>query len=58
VESAAEPTAQTAPQPAPLKLSAERREQLLARFKTVAPQEFERPADRKFHGWSQPLPWR
>src|SRR5437899_10848944 len=43
-ESASDPAEQAAPEPEPLKLSAERREQLLAHFKTVAPKEFKEPA--------------
>ena len=37
------PSAQSTPQPAPLKLSDDRRQKLLAQFKTVAPKEFARP---------------
>ncbi len=39
-------TAEPAP-PEPLKLSHEKREKLLAQFKTVAPKEFAEPAERK-----------
>ena len=39
-ETAASPAGQTAAQPAPLKLSEDRRQKLLAQFKTVAPREF------------------
>jgi Mg-chelatase subunit ChlD/type II secretory pathway pseudopilin PulG len=39
----AEPAEQTAAGTAPLRLSDERREKLLAKFKTVAPQEFSQP---------------
>lgn len=40
------PSAQSTPQPAPLKLSDDRRQKLLAQFKTVAPKEFARPQPR------------
>ena len=40
-ETEARPTEQTAAQPAPLKLSDERRQKLLQQFKTVVPKEFE-----------------
>ena len=40
------PAEQPANQPAPLKLSDERRQKLLQHFKTVAPQEFARPGRR------------
>jgi len=39
-EATTNPTEQTAAQPAPLRLSGERRQKLLAHFKTVAPREF------------------
>ncbi len=39
-ETAASPAGQTAAQPAPLKLSEDRRQKLLAQFKTVEPKEF------------------
>src|SRR4051812_10113787 len=42
----ASPTGQTATQPAPLKLSDERRRKLLAQFKTVQPKEFIEPRRR------------
>ncbi len=50
-ESTANPPAQTGPQPAPLKLSADRREKLLAHFKTVKPLEFTEPPQKR------PLPF-
>src|SRR5882724_347344 len=40
------PSAQSTPQPAPLKLSDDRRQKLLAQFKTVTPKEFARPQPR------------
>ncbi|HWY77658.1 MAG TPA: hypothetical protein VN281_18715, partial [Verrucomicrobiae bacterium] len=40
-------TATSAPESVPLKLSADRREKLLAQFKTVAPKEFAKPQSRK-----------
>jgi Mg-chelatase subunit ChlD/type II secretory pathway pseudopilin PulG len=40
------PSAQSNPQPAALKLSDDRREKLLAQFKTVTPREFSRPQKR------------
>src|SRR5882724_784979 len=40
------PSAQSTPQPAPLKLSDDRRQKLLAQFKTVTPKEFSRPQPR------------
>jgi uncharacterized protein involved in exopolysaccharide biosynthesis/Mg-chelatase subunit ChlD len=46
-ETAATPADQSADQPSPLQLSEERREKLLARFKTVAPKEFQKPKKRK-----------
>ncbi|HEY4283019.1 MAG TPA: hypothetical protein VGM62_08135, partial [Chthoniobacterales bacterium] len=42
-ESAANPAVETAVPAKPLKLSLERREKLLAQFKTVTPKEFEKP---------------
>jgi len=42
-----------AEEPAPLKMSAEKREKLLASFKTVAPQEFARP--RRVWDWLAPM---
>src|SRR5436190_8045680 len=42
-ETAATPANQAVDQPVQLKLSDERREKLLARFKTIAPREFKRP---------------
>jgi anti-sigma factor RsiW len=39
-EGAMNPAAETAARPGALKMSAERREKLLARFKTVTPEEF------------------
>ena len=44
------PAEQTADQPAPLKLSEDRRQKLLQHFKTVAPREFARPRRRS-------MPW-
>ncbi len=46
-ESATSPATETAPQPAPLKLSTERREKLLAHFKTIAPKEFVKPPRKR-----------
>jgi Mg-chelatase subunit ChlD len=46
-ESATSPAAETGPQPAPLKLSPDRREKLLAHFKTVTPKEFVQPRRQK-----------
>jgi len=46
------PAEQTAAQPAPLKLSEERREKLLAHFKTVHPKEFAAP---RWQSWLVPL---
>ena len=45
-EGAATPASETAPKPAPLKLSADRREKLLAQFKTITPKEFAQPPRR------------
>ena len=45
-ETAATPADQSADQPAPLKLADERREKLLARFKTVTPKEFAKERKR------------
>jgi Mg-chelatase subunit ChlD len=49
-ETISSPAAQTADQPTPLKLSAERRQKLLQQFKTVAPKEFVQPRRRA-------MPW-
>ena len=49
-ETAASPAGETASQPEPLKLSEERRETLLAKFKTVTPKEFVAPRRRE-------IPW-
>jgi Mg-chelatase subunit ChlD len=49
-ETLASPAAQTADQPTPPKLSAERRQKLLQQFKTVAPKEFVQPRRRA-------MPW-
>jgi len=46
-ETVATPMGETPAQPAPLKLSPERREKLLAHFKTVKPKEFAQPPRRK-----------
>jgi prepilin-type processing-associated H-X9-DG protein len=46
-ETASSPVEQTVPASAPLKLSDERRQKLLARFKTVAPEKFAKPSRRK-----------
>ena len=43
-----DPASETAPQPAPLKLSESRRQKLLAEFKTVKPPQFARPPQRKW----------
>src|SRR6266542_1472193 len=53
-ETAARPMEQTAAQPAPLKLSDERRQKLLAHFKTVAPERFKAPRGRE-PSWIAPL---
>src|SRR6266540_2228709 len=53
-ETAARPMEQTAAQPAPLKLSDERRQKLLAHFKTVAPEQFRAPRGRG-PSWFVPL---
>src|SRR6266545_1765159 len=53
-ETAASPMEQTAAQPAPLKLSDERRQKLLAHFKTVAPERFKAPRGRE-PSWIAPL---
>lgn len=45
-ESSVQPTAETAAQLKPLKMSSERREKLLAQFKTVTSKEFAKPAFR------------
>jgi len=50
-ETAVQPAGQTAVQPAPLKLSESRRQELLAHFKTVAPKEFARPRRQE---WRSP----
>ena len=52
-ETAADPVEQMAEQPAPLRLSEERREKLLAQFKTVAPKEFARKQPR-YREWLVP----
>ena len=52
-ETAASPAEQTAAASAPLKLSDERRQKLLAGFKTVAPKEFAKPRPRKGIGLVQ-----
>jgi Mg-chelatase subunit ChlD len=49
-ETVASPAAQAAGQPAPLKLSNQRREKLLQHFKTVAPKAFAKPRRRR-------MPW-
>jgi Mg-chelatase subunit ChlD len=51
-ETAVQPAGQTAAQPAPLRLSESRRQQLLAHFKTVTPKEFARP---RRHEWRRPV---
>ena len=53
-ETLATPAAQTAGQPTPLKLSADRREKLLQHFKTVAPIEFV-PLRRRAMPWLVPV---
>ena len=45
-DSAAQPVAETSAQATPLKMSSDRREKLLAQFKTVAPKEFAKPTFR------------
>jgi len=52
-ESTANPPIETSSQPAPLKLSNDRREKLLAQFKTIAPKEFVQPQRRM--DWLVPL---
>ncbi|HEX4263883.1 MAG TPA: von Willebrand factor type A domain-containing protein [Verrucomicrobiae bacterium] len=52
-ESAASPVAESVPQTAPLKMSANRREKLLAQFKTIAPKEFAKP--RRVMDWLVPV---
>jgi Mg-chelatase subunit ChlD len=54
-ETVVTPATETSPQPAPLKLSPERQEKLLAHFKTVAPKEFDRPFFRRKNSWLVPL---
>jgi Mg-chelatase subunit ChlD len=49
-EASTNPTEQTAAQPAPLRLPEERRQKLLAHFKTVSPREFVPPRRRE-------MPW-
>jgi Mg-chelatase subunit ChlD len=49
-ETVASPAQQTAQQPAPLKLSDQRRQKLLQQFKTVAPKQFVQPRRRA-------MPW-
>jgi Mg-chelatase subunit ChlD/uncharacterized protein involved in exopolysaccharide biosynthesis len=51
---ATRPAEQTAAQPAPLRLSDERRQKLLAHFKTVAPEEFVQQQPRE-SSWLVPL---
>jgi Mg-chelatase subunit ChlD len=53
-ETISSPAAQTADQPTPLKLSAERRQRLLQQFKTVAPKEFV-PPRRRAMPWLVPV---
>ncbi len=53
-ETAATPVGETPAQPAPLRLSPERREKLLAHFKTIKPKEFEK-AKRRERSWLIPL---
>ena len=53
-EATTNPTEQTAAQPAPLRLSEERRQKLLAHFKTVTPTEFVQPRQREF-SWIVPV---
>src|SRR5205814_8290361 len=53
-QTAAIPAEQTATQPAPLKLSHERRQRLLAHFKTVLPKEFTAPPRREM-SWVLPM---
>jgi Mg-chelatase subunit ChlD len=52
-ESVGNPAEQTTAQPAPLKLSEDRREKLLAQFKTIEPEEFVRP--RRVMDWLVPV---
>jgi Mg-chelatase subunit ChlD len=52
-ESTANPPIETSSQPAALRLSNDRREKLLAQFKTIAPKEFVRP--RRRMDWLVPL---
>src|SRR2546429_5890493 len=54
-ETATSPTEQPTAQPAALKLSGERRQKLLAHFKTVAPKEFAKPARRREPSWLVPM---
>lgn len=53
-ESSATPVGPTPAQPAPLKLSADRREKLLAQFKTIKPNEFEKKWPIK-RAWLLPI---
>jgi Mg-chelatase subunit ChlD len=53
-QTAASPAEQVQPAPEPLRLSNERREALLQRFKTVTPKQFARPR-RKQSSWLVPL---
>src|SRR5438552_8633778 len=53
-QTAVSPAEQTATQPAPLKLSNERRQRLLAHFKTVAPKQFTSPRRREI-SWVLPM---
>jgi Mg-chelatase subunit ChlD/negative regulator of sigma E activity len=50
-ETAATPSEEAATQPVPLKLGDERRQKLLAHFKTIKPREFVRPRSRKMKWW-------
>ncbi|HWX20626.1 MAG TPA: von Willebrand factor type A domain-containing protein [Candidatus Binatia bacterium] len=53
-ETESSPAAELAAQPAPLALGDDRRQKLLARFKTVAPKEFAKPQKRPVH-WALPM---
>jgi Mg-chelatase subunit ChlD len=53
-ETTASPAEETAAQPAPLKLADERRQKLLAHFKTVSPAEFRVPPGRQM-SWVVPM---
>ena len=52
-ETAASPAEQAGAQPSPLKLSEERRQKLLAHFKTIRPKEFQKPR-RPLSQWLVP----